>query len=123
MQSIVSYPNRGHRGNSSYRGNTSGHIIKDIMQQLFPSQHPQQLIEVFSGGGTSKDVEKEQGIKNSLQLDSHSGWNALTDDIPHGSDLILSHPPYWNIISYLAYNNHQPDELSLNDSYDGFITK
>ena len=123
MQSIVSYPNRGHWGNSSYRGNTSGHIIKDIMQQLFPSQHPKQFIEVFSGGGTGKDVAKEFGIKNSIHLDLNNGWNALTDDIPYGSDFIFSHPPYWNIISYQAYNNHHPDDLSLNDSYDDFITK
>lgn len=93
------------------------------MQQLFPSQHPKQFIEVFSGGGTGKDVAKELGIKNSLHLDLNNGWNALTDDIPYGSDFIFSHPPYWNIISYQAYNNHHPDDLSLNDSYDDFITK
>lgn len=123
MQSIVSYPDRGPWGDSSYRGNTSGHIIKDLIQHFFPSQPPKQFIEVFSGGGTGKDVAKELGIKNSIHLDLNSGWNALTDDIPYGSDFIFSHPPYWNIISYQRYNNHHPDDLSLNSSYEEFITK
>lgn len=123
MQSIVSYPNRGPWGDSSYRGNTSGHIIKDLIQHFFPSQPPRQFIEVFSGGGTGKDVAKELGINNSIHLDLNNGWNALSDDIPYGSDFIFSHPPYWNIISYQRYNNHHPDDLSLNSSYEEFIMK
>lgn len=123
MQSIVSYSDRGHWGDPSYRGNTSGHVIKDLIQHLFPFQPPKQFIEVFSGGGTGKDVAKELGIKNSVHLDLNNGWNALTDDIPYGSDFIFSHPPYWNIISYQRFNNHHPDDLSLNSSYEEFIKK
>lgn len=123
MKSIISYPDRGSWGDSSYRGNTSGHLIKDIIQQFFPSQPPKQFIEVFSGGGTGKDVAIDLGINGSIHLDLNNGWNALTDDIPFGSDFVFSHPPYWNIISYQRYNGRHPDDLSLNMSYEEFITK
>jgi len=123
MQSIISYPKRGHWGDSSYRGNTSGYVIKDLIQHFFPSQPPKQFIEVFSGGGTGKDVANDLGIKNSVHLDLNNGWNALTDDIPYGSDFIFSHPPYWNIISYQKYNGNHPDDLSKNMSYEDFIYK
>ncbi|WP_193065169.1 DNA methyltransferase [Oceanobacillus oncorhynchi] len=123
MKSIISYPDRGSWGDALYRGNTSGHVIKDVIQQFFPSQPPKQFIEVFSGGGTGEDVAADLGVKNSIHLDLNSGWNVLTDEIPFGSDLIFSHPPYWNIISYQRYNGGHPDDLSLNMSYEEFISK
>lgn len=123
MQSIVSYKDRGHWGNSKYRGNTSGHIIKDLIQHFFPYQPPRQFIEVFSGGGTGKDVANELNIKNSQHLDLNTGWNAVTDEIPYGSDFVFSHPPYWDIVSYQPYNNNHPDDLSLNSDYETFIKK
>ncbi len=123
MKSIISYPKRGPWGNSSYRGNTSGHVIKDVVQQFFPRQHPKRFIEVFSGGGTGEEVAMDLGIKNSLHLDLNNGWNAMTDEIPFGSDFIFSHPPYWDIISYQRYNGGHSDDLSLNMSYDEFISK
>ena len=30
--SVVSYPDRGHYGNSKYRGNTTGHIIVQFLE-------------------------------------------------------------------------------------------
>jgi len=48
MQSIVSYKDRGPYGNSSYRGNCTGHIIKDIIQQFYPNSKPKKFVEVFS---------------------------------------------------------------------------
>ncbi|MCM3716284.1 hypothetical protein M3202_19760 [Alkalihalobacillus oceani] len=123
MQSIISYPDRGHWGDSSYRGNTSGHVIKDLIKQFYPNSQPKKFIEVFSGGGTGKDVAIELGIKNSIHLDLNTGWNALTDDIPYGSDFIFSHPPYWHIVSYQRYNNAHKDDLSLDMSYEEFISK
>lgn len=123
MKSIISYPNRGHWGDSSYRGNTSGHVIKELIQHFFPNELPRQFIEVFSGGGTGQEVAKDLGIRNSIHLDLNNGWNALTDDIPYGSDFVFSHPPYWNIISYQKYNGGHPDDLSLNMSYEEFIKK
>jgi hypothetical protein len=34
--SVVSYPERGHYGKSNWRGNTSGHLIKDIIEHFQP---------------------------------------------------------------------------------------
>lgn len=80
--SIVTYEDRGSYGNSLYRGNCSGKIIKDLIQHYYPGSKPKKFIEVFSGGGTGKDVAKELRINNSLHLDLINGWDALTDNIP-----------------------------------------
>lgn len=124
MQSIISYPDRGHWGNSSYRGKTSGHVIKDLIQTFFPQSAPKRFVEVFSGGGTGQDVAKELGIKNSVHLDLNTGWNALKDEIPYGSDFVFSHPPYWDIIRYeFQRKSYDPDDLSNVMSYAEFIEK
>lgn len=119
MNSILSYPDRGKYGNRNYRGNCSGHVIADLLNYY----KPKKVVEVFSGGGTGKDVCDSLGITNSVHLDLNNGWNALTDDMPTGSDFVFSHPPYWDIINYQSFNGNHPDDLSLNISYDEFITK
>ena len=48
MQSIVSYKNRGKYGDSQYRGNCSGYVIKDLIQQFYNNSKPRKFIEVFS---------------------------------------------------------------------------
>ena len=124
MQSIISYPNRGSWGNSSYRGNCSGHVIKDLLKQFFPNSKPKKFIEVFSGGGTGEDVARELGIKNSVHLDLNNGWNCLKESIPVGSDFTFSHPPYWDIIRYeFQRGAYDPDDLSNVMSYEEFIEK
>ena len=124
MQSIVSYKNRGNFGNSKYRGNCTGYIIKDLIQHFYPTSKPKKFIEVFSGGGTGKDVAQELNIQNSLHLDLNNGWDALVDEIPSGSDFIFSHPPYWDIISYENQrNSHFDNDLSNQMPYEEFIHK
>lgn len=124
MQSIVSYKERGRYGNSNYRGNCSGFIIKDLIEHFYPKAKPKKFIEIFSGGGTGKDVANELNIKNSLHLDLNNGWDALIDEIPSGSDFVFSHPPYWNIINYEKQRNkYEPNDLSNNMSYEDFIKK
>lgn len=124
MQSIVSYKERGGYGNSNYRGNCSGFIIKDLIEHFYPKAKPKKFIEIFSGGGTGKDVANELNIKNSLHLDLNNGWDALIDEIPSGSDFVFSHPPYWNIINYEKQRNkYEPNDLSNNMSYEEFIKK
>lgn len=124
MQSIVSYPNRGNWGKNTYRGNTTGHIIKDLLLQF----QPKQFVELFAGGGTGKDVAKELGV-NSLHLDLNGNFgdpfNALIDEIPRGSDFVFSHPPYHNMIVYSGKQWGQPhkDDLSRCSSYEEFIIK
>lgn len=124
MQSILSYKDRGNYGNNSYRGNCSGFIIKDLINQFYPNSKPKKFIEVFSGGGTGIDVAKELNITNSIHLDLNNGWDALTDEIPSGSDFIFSHPPYWDIIKYETQRkSYNKNDLSNQMSYEEFINK
>lgn len=124
MDSIISYKERGNYGDSYYRGNCSGYVIKDLILQFFPNAKPKKFIEVFSGGGTGKDVAKELGIRNSMHLDLNNGWNALADEIPSGADFIFSHPPYWNIIKYENQRNeYSESDLSNDMPYEEFIQK
>lgn len=124
LKSIISYPDRGHWGNASYRGNCSGHVIKDLLKQFFPHSAPKRFIEVFSGGGTGQDVAKELGIANSIHLDLCNGWNALKDDIPCGTDFVFSHPPYWDIIRYeFQRKSYDASDLSNVMNYEEFIGK
>lgn len=124
MQSIVSYKDRGNFGDSKYRGNCTGFIIKDLLTQFYPTSKPKKFIEIFSGGGTGKDVAKELNITNSLHLDLNNGWDALIDEIPSGSDFIFSHPPYWDIISYETQRkSYNVNDLSNQMPYEEFIQK
>lgn len=124
MQSVISYKERGNYGNSLYRGNCSGYVIKDLIEHFYPGSKPKKFVEVFSGGGTGKDVAKELNITNSLHLDLNNGWDALIDEIPSVSDFVFSHPPYWDIIKYEQQrNSYSPNDLSNNMSYEEFIKK
>lgn len=124
MQSIVSYKDRGNFGDSKYRGNCTGYIIKDLINNYYPTSKPKKFVEIFSGGGTGKDVAKELNITNSLHLDLNNGWDALIDEIPTGSDFIFSHPPYWDIISYESQrNSYSENDLSNQMPYEEFIQK
>src|SRR5690606_21231615 len=116
----LSYQNRGKWGKSSYRGNCSGYVIKDLLEFY----KPKKFVEIFSGGGTGKDVALDLGITNSVHLDLITGWNALIDEIPTGCDFAFSHPAYWDIIDYSTQRgSYHEDDLSNNMSYEEFIQK
>ncbi|WCF11648.1 hypothetical protein NDS46_30340 (plasmid) [Paenibacillus thiaminolyticus] len=122
--SVLSYPDRGHWGNNNYRGNCTGHIISDLIDFY----KPRKFVEVFAGGGTGQDVCREKGNMNSLHLDlrpEFGSWNALRDEMPCGSDLVFSHPPYHNMIVYSGkvWGKEHPDDLSRCATYDEFISK
>lgn len=123
-KSIISYPERGSWGDYRYRGNCSGYVIKDLIEYLYPNSKPVQFIEIFSGGGTGKDVARTLGIENSLHLDLSNGWDALKDEIPCKADLIFSHPPYWDIISYqVQRGDKNTNDLSNKIPYEEYIDK
>lgn len=125
MKSIVSYENRGQWGNNKYRGNCSGHVIVDLLNHY----KPKQFVEVFAGGGTGYDVARSMGYHNSVHLDLNglygAPFNALTDEMPTGSDFVFSHPPYHNIIQYSGnmWGTSHADDLSRCGSYEEFIYK
>lgn len=122
LKSVVSYPNRGKWGDPKYRGNCSGHIIKDLLDYFMPKT----FLEVFAGGGTGYEVARDLGYENSVHLDLNpqwGGWNALTDVVPISADLIFCHPPYYNIIVYSGevWGVPHKDDLSRSQSYSDYI--
>ena len=122
MRSILSYKDRGKWGNSNWRGNVSGFVIKDLL--LHYMNPKKKFLEVFSGGGTGLDVARDLGYTNSVHLDLINGWDAMIDDIPTGNDFTFSHPAYWDIISYESQRgSYHENDLSNNMSYDEFISK
>lgn len=97
--SILSYPQRGQWGKSSWRGNCSGHVYKELFERL----RPKVFVDPMVGSGTSVEVAREMGIEGH-GLDLHAGFNAISDSIllavGKPADLCLSHPPYGGMIVY-----------------------
>ncbi|MFT9486778.1 MAG: DNA methylase N-4/N-6 [Tepidibacillus sp.] len=124
LSSILSYPNRGHWGDLNYRGNTSGWIIKGLLEHF----KPEKFMEIFAGGGTGFNVARELGYQNSVHLDLNprwGGWNALRDEVPEGANFVFMHPPYHDIIKYSGemWGEAHPDDLSRCPTYEDFIKK
>lgn len=99
--SIASYPNRGKWGSSAYRGNCTGHIVKDFIESYLK---PNGLFADPSiGSGTSMEVALELGIRHK-GTDLHQGFNLLTDDftahLQEQANLVWWHPPYHDMIKY-----------------------
>lgn len=122
--SIVSYPDRGKWGKSSYRGNCSGYVYRDLYQ----ATRPNFVVDPCVGGGTSIEVAREMGIE-AVGLDLHSGFNLLRDSIANHvgreADLVISHLPYHDMVVY-GGNVHDvvhPDDLSRCASVEDFIEK
>lgn len=122
--SIWSYPDRGPWGKSSYRGNASGHVYKDLYRALGPNY----VIDPCMGSGTSIEVAEEMGIQ-ALGLDLHSGFNLLRDSILEASgrpaDLVVSHFPYHDMVVYSGkmYKEIHSDDLSRCASVEEFLQK
>lgn len=123
--SILSYPDRGHWGKSSWRGNCSGHVYKELFERL----GPQVFVDPMVGSGTSIDVANEMGIE-AYGLDLHQGFNAARDSILAAvgkpADLVVSHPPYGGMIIYSGNvwgDCANPDDLSRCTSDEQFHEK
>lgn len=104
--SVISYPNRGQWGNNKYRGNCSGHVVKGFLETYHPDRH-KLFVDPSVGGGTSRDVANELGIRF-VGLDLSQGFNLLTDDLYHTlgerPSTVFWHPPYWGMIPYSGEN-------------------
>lgn len=130
MQSIVSYPERGNYGKSSYRGNCSGKLIEDIIDQYGLTS----LSDFMVGSGTTEDVIKERGLEGYF-TDLSRGFDMLSMDMPERPRNILWHPPYFDIILYSSnmYDskeverkygyNPEIDDLSRCKDWDDFVKK
>lgn len=95
MQSIVSYPDRGPYGKNTYRGNCSGILIKDLIQQY----KLKGLSDYMVGGGTTEDVCREMKIPGTF-TDLNRGFDMVDMEMPDRPQNIFWHPPYHNIIIY-----------------------
>ena len=97
--SILSFPQRGAWGQSSYRGNCSGHVQKFLIENFRPSY----FVDPAEGGGTSRDVCSQLGVKYT-GLDLKDGFNLLKDSLKSRlqgePDFIFFHPPYGEMIRY-----------------------
>lgn len=68
--SILRFPDRGPWGDPNYRGNASGHLYRELYQQL----RPRDIVEVFADSGTAKQVADELGIPI-VALDLRDGFD------------------------------------------------
>jgi hypothetical protein len=115
--SIVSYPDRGPWGNPQYRGNCSGHLVKDIILRF----NCRSVFDPAEGGGTVKDVVS--GINQYLKQDIYyegkdlkQDWDVLTSPLPDRHfDMVYYHPPYWDIIRYSNDNRDLSNCKTLSD--------
>lgn len=105
MESIVSYPDRGAYGRNSYRGNCSGRLIKDIIEQY----RLKGLSDFMVGSGTTEDVVREAGIRGSF-ADLNRGFDMMSMDIPERSENVFWHPPYADMVIY-AGQQYDPREV------------
>lgn len=111
--SVLSFPDRGPWGKSSWRGNCSGYVYKQLFEQIKPAV----FVDPMVGSGTSIEVARELGIE-AYGLDLHQGFNVLRESIlsrvGKPADLVLSHLPYGGMIIYSGNVWGQPhsDDLS-----------
>ena len=124
MKSVMSFPNRGPWGKSSWRGNTSGHVIKEMIEHF----NPKLFVDACEGSGTSGDVCRDMGI-DYVGLDLYKGQDFTKDDIltqlPRPADICFTHPPYNDMITYSGdvYEGIRDGDTSRCISPEEFIAK
>lgn len=113
--SVVSYPERGPYGESSFRGNTTGLLVKDLI--LF--YKAKSVLDPMEGSGTTGDVCEELGIEYD-GFDLAQGFDAMYDELPPKRyDMIYLHPPYWKMIQF----SDDPRDLCNAESFGVFMDR
>lgn len=102
---VLSFPNRGPWGSSSYRGNCSGWIPAYFIWKY----GAEKVAEIFAGSGTTYDVCKDMGcsyvgidLNPNPVRDKIVSMDILDDnlELPDGfynADMLFLHPPYPSI--------------------------
>jgi hypothetical protein len=115
LTSIHGTPGRGNYGDSRYRGNCSGLLIKDLLCFY----RPRRVLDPMEGSGTCRDVCRELRI-DYVGGDIRTGFDAACPE-DFGQlgrfDFIWLHPPYWNMV---RYNPEEPRCLSNAHEVDDF---
>ena len=97
MSSLVSYFARGKYGQTNWRGNCSGLLIKDLLEHYKPNT----FADLAVGSGTSMDVAYDLGYTDSNTFFSdlnpqYGGIDIASPDLDCPlSDFIFFHPPYY----------------------------
>lgn len=109
MKSVVSYPERGEGGKSSYRGNCSPKLIEDLYEQFqFDS-----ISDYMCGSGTTEAVANKLGIENHC-YDLNRGFDLMSMDIKERNEFTFWHPPYGSMI---IYSDEQYSAKEVMDKY------
>lgn len=147
IENVWSFPKRGdwctHYINAKYRGNYAPQIPRNIIMRY--SSENDTVLDPFLGSGTTLIETKLLG-RRGIGIDVNSGscmiaMDRLNFDLPdrvvpaqqiyngdarnldkiedNSIDLVITHPPYSNIISY-SKNNVIDDDLSSLQSIDDF---
>lgn len=114
MNSVISFPERGHWGKSSYRGNCSGYVQKSLFEQF----NSKEVTDPMAGSFTTKDVADEMGIISHC-YDLSQGFNALLDEIPdeaRAADTWFWHPPYSAVIN-IPYAGSMWSDIEFTKKY------
>jgi hypothetical protein len=124
MKSVMSFPERGHWGKSDWRGNTSGYVIKEMIEHF----QPKLFVDACEGSGTSGDVCRDMGVEY-VGLDLYKGNDFTKDDIltqlPRPADICFTHPPYHSMVTYSGevYDGIRDGDTSRCSSPEEFIAK
>lgn len=124
MKSVMSFPDRGPWGKSNWRGNTSGYVIKEMIEHF----NPKLFVDACEGSGTSGDVCRDMGV-DYVGLDLYKGQDFTKDDIltqlPRPADIVFTHPPYHDMITYSGqvYAGEQEGDTSRCVNPEEFIAK
>jgi hypothetical protein len=108
---------RGPYGNSRYRGNCGGYLIRDLLRYY----QPQGVLDPMRGSGTCQDVCRELKVP-CHSFDLRSGQDAADPASYAGLapvDFVWMHPPYWRMIRY----NDDPRCLSAAPTLDAFLDR
>lgn len=124
MQSVISYPDRGHWGDKQYRGNCSGYVQKELIEQY----HPKSFVDICEGSGTSRGVCEELGVPYH-GFDLRYGNDYTTDyvlsQLEEPASMVFSHPAYHNMILYSGnmWGEADPRDHSRCASLEEFLEK
>jgi len=117
LTSIHSARRRGPYGNSRYRGNCGGYLIRDLLRYF----QPKRVLDPMTGSGTCRDVCRELDITCDT-MDIRFGRDASNRDSYAGQipvDFVWMHPPYWRMIRY----NDDPRCLSNAPTLEAFLNR
>lgn len=117
LTSIHSQRRRGPYGNSKYRGNCGGYLIRDLLDYY----RPKSVLDLMSGSGTCRDVCRELRIP-CQSLDINRGQDAACPESYAKLapvDFVWAHPPYWRMIKY----NDDPRCLSTQPTLEAFLNR